>query len=660
MKTNPFNITKAVDYSDEQIKSYWVDIPEGGFTQIVKPTSPMPMLILGGKGSGKTHIMRYFSYGLQKLRYKEDFFKQFNEDGYLGIYMRCSGLNSNRFRGKGQSSEVWIDIFSYYIELWLSQLVLNTIIDIFNTHLSHIEEKIICGKIKDLFDSETKERNLDTFTSVLTYIKELQRLVDYNVNNISLTGGDLSNLEIQVTPGKLIFGIPKILESRIPLFKDIQFLYLLDEFENLTIEQQQHINTLLREKEAPSTFKIGARLYGVRTYNTNSADEENKENSEFEVYNIDKEFRDRENDYKEWAKTICVKKLSNAGYAASIDKESPHYINQFFEEFSLKELNESLKGKSDKNSRVYFNELSRELTKYKIQTPQIDQILSNLAFDQDRLLERANVFIFYRAWKDKKTDLLSSSTKIKSECEKYFLEKDKTTEHHKVLDKFKNDLIDKLCREANELTPYLGIDNFIKMSAGIPRHLLIILKHIFRWSNFNGENPFSGKKAISKESQNSGLKDAANWFLEDARLAGDTGEKMQSSIRRLGLYLKEIRFSQTPPECSISSFRINRLELDDSILKVLDYLEQYSYLINVTQRRDKNTNRMDYTYQVNGLIAPYFELSIWRRGVLSINKNEAKLIFAPHEERLFNDLISSKRRQYNPPFTAASSTLFDG
>ena len=67
---NPFNITKAVDFTDQEINDYWIDIPEsGGFQQLVKPTSPMPMFILGGKGSGKTHLMRYFSYPLQKIRH---------------------------------------------------------------------------------------------------------------------------------------------------------------------------------------------------------------------------------------------------------------------------------------------------------------------------------------------------------------------------------------------------------------------------------------------------------------------------------------------------------------------------------------------------------------------------------------------------------------
>src|SRR5207244_859788 len=127
---NPFNITKAVDFSDQEIHDYWVDMPSGAsFADLAKPTSPMPMLLLGGKGSGKTHLMRYFSYSLQSIRHGKDVLGGIQQDKYLGIYLRCGGLNSARFRDKGQTEEVWADVFAYYMELWLSQLVLNTVLN---------------------------------------------------------------------------------------------------------------------------------------------------------------------------------------------------------------------------------------------------------------------------------------------------------------------------------------------------------------------------------------------------------------------------------------------------------------------------------------------------------------------------------------------------
>jgi hypothetical protein len=90
LQDNPFNLTKANDYSDAQINDYWVDMPDGnGFLSILKPASPMPTLILGGKGSGKTHLMRYCSYEIQKLRHSGTLQESIKKEGYLGIYTRC-------------------------------------------------------------------------------------------------------------------------------------------------------------------------------------------------------------------------------------------------------------------------------------------------------------------------------------------------------------------------------------------------------------------------------------------------------------------------------------------------------------------------------------------------------------------------------------------
>ncbi len=72
MHANPFEVVKSVDFSDEEINEYWVDLAESRdqFTEIIKPLSPTPMILLGGKGSGKTHVVRHYSYNLQRIRNK--------------------------------------------------------------------------------------------------------------------------------------------------------------------------------------------------------------------------------------------------------------------------------------------------------------------------------------------------------------------------------------------------------------------------------------------------------------------------------------------------------------------------------------------------------------------------------------------------------------
>lgn len=645
---NPFNITKAVDYSDEEINRYWVDIPGGnGFADIIKPTSPMPMIILGGKGSGKTHIMRYFSFNLQKIRYGSNLISSIEKDKYIGVFMRCSGLNSGKFSGDNQTNDAWKNIFSYYLELWFAQLVVSILEEIVSDNLDEYKklEPTICSEIIALFDTDVNV-SPNSLSELKSFIQKLQKNVDYEVNNCAITGEQISSVRILVSPGSFAFGLPRIFTNKMPFLKDVQFIYLIDEYENLLEYQQKYINTLIRERESPVSFRIGARWYGIKTNSTYSGDEQLKEGSEYEKHVIDKLLRDRNADYEKFAKKICVSRLNQAGFA--VNEQDNRNINSFFEEFDLNSFFTKLKKKEYRDRYSYFITLHNELVK-KISEEEAQKIINNLTYSNSPLLERTNVFLFYRAWK-KGSDLLSSSEKIKEECLIYDNYPSKENlQHFKVLSKFKNDIIDQLCRETREDLPYTGYEKLVKMSAGIPRLLLIMLKHVYRWSIYNGENPFRNN-LISEDSQHKGLEDAVKWFMDDARVPGPHGKSISDGINRVGKLLHEIRFSDLPPECSLCSFSIDELDIDDAIQTNLDFLEQYSYLIKVNDGREKNSSVHRVTYQVNGLIAPRWEISIYRRGILHLKKEEVKAIFNSAEETDFGVIRNERLVKYNAPF----------
>jgi len=657
---NPFNITKAVDYSDEEINKYWVDISEGnGFIDMVKPLSPMPMFILGGKGSGKTHIMRYFSFNLQKIRYGDQLVEKIAEDKYVGIYLRCGGLNSSRFNGGTERPEGWKNIFGYYLELWFSQLLANVLLDLYTTNpiVCKAFEQSIINQLYHLFDVDVcgKFNSLKSFND---YLQQLQKEVDYDVNNSVITGKRISEIRILISPGKLIFGLPRILEKTVPSFKDVQFIFLIDEFENLLEYQQKYINTLIRERESPVSFRVGVRWYGVKTLNTFSGNEDLKEGSEIEKYIIDNLLRKNNAEYEKYAREICLTRLNKAGFNVDVPDNNTNSLDSFFEEFDLDGFFVKIKAKEESVGRSYLFKLEENLKK-KGSIGNVKYIIENLKYDANPLIERTNILIFYREWKAG-TDLSKASEIIKNDCLLYISNPaNKNLSHYKVLDKFKNDLIDQLHRESREALSYSGIDKLIKMSAGIPRHFLIMLKHIYRWSIYNGENPFS-IGTISEKSQRKGLIDASKWFLEDARASGEDGKLMSSSINRIGQYMQEIRFSNIPPECSLSSFSIKIIDIDESIAKILSFLEQYSYLINVNAARDKNSNTQRVTYQINGLLAPLWELPIYRRGILHLTTEEVSVIFKTNSDSEYTKVKNSRLSTYNAPFKNTNNpTLFE-
>ncbi|WP_281227588.1 hypothetical protein [Flavobacterium aquiphilum] len=651
---NPFNITKAVDYSDEELDKFWVDFPmDAGFSGIIKPTSDMPMIILGSKGSGKTHIMKHFSFTAQSLRWKEDIINGLKKDGYLGIYLRCSGLNGFKFKDKGSNTtEDWQKIFSYYLELWLSQLLLKNIIKILEDRkLVIANEHIIALEILNLLDTTEVSQNVKSFAHLVKYFNDLQKNIDYAINNKAFTKRSVSeSVEILASPGSLIFGIPEILSNEVVDFKNVKFLYLLDEYENFTDDQQKYFNTLIRERKNPACFKIGARRYGMRTYETLSAGEEIKAGSEFEVFDLDNIFRENKIGYKKFINDICLKRLLLSGI-----KIDENQISDFFESFSVDDF---LK-KMQTGQKGHFQYLGKKLNVFKYKAIRA-RVLENLKFNENILLERINIMLFYREWK-KGVDLLVASENIAIACSKYWLHKVEN-EHYRVVQKFKYDILDALARENGEkIRTTVGFDNIIKISNGIPRHVLIIMKHIFKWNEYYELASFkSTKSKISSQSQLNAIRDTAKWFIEDARIPGDHGSKAKDSIDRLCDYLRELRFSDIPPECSISTFSIKSKFIPAEISKIIDFLEQYSYIIEVGERRDKNTHSRYSTYQINGLLAVEWELSISRRGIVDLNSKEMKSIFFPDSENEFRAMLYSEKNKYNAPFTENTSpTLFD-
>lgn len=659
---NPFNITTAVDYSDEEINRYWVDFMsyDKSFPQLMKTDSPMPMLILGSKGSGKTHIMRYFSFNSKKIAYQDDFASRLVEDKYIGIYLRCGGLNSSRFQGSNFSNAVWKTLFGYYIDLWFSQLLLLIVEEvIFSTNVE-VDELKICNEItSNLFDNDIQFEACKSFSELRSLLRALQKQVDLEINNCSITGKTVVDVKILVSPGRLIFGMPKILERTVSIFRNFQFIFLIDEFENLLEDQQKYINTLVREREAPVTFRVGARWYGMKTYKTFSGEEDIKEGSEYEKYVIDRMFREKKDFYDQFVKEICVRRLEESGYSLASNNLTDFDFSQYYEKFNFSKYFESLAKRGDRIG--HFTAL-KSVLKSRLKATDIQIIVSNLSFPDDLVLERTNVFIFYREWRRSRgTGLVAISEDIKNELDSWRINPDgrTATRHYIVLEKFRNDITDQLFREAQDSIPYTGFQNLVRMSVGIPRLLLITLKHIHRWSVFQGENPFR-KDIVGVSAQIKGVEEASTWFLEDARIPGPNGKKVSDVISRLGQFLRELRFADTPPECSLCAFSINLNDINDNIRLVLDYLEQYSYLINVPDRIEKNSVRKFVTYQVNWLIAPKWDLPLSRRGILQLSKDEVSAIFGDDSDN-FEVLRRNKINRYNAPFSDVSSgqSLFD-
>lgn len=644
---NPFDLVKASDFSATEILEYWVDMAadRGGLVDILKPKLLMPMLLLGGKGSGKTHLMRYCSAPVQSARYEGNLCQAISKEGYLGIYVPAEGLNSQKFAGKGQDDELWLAVFSMYFELWLVTSLLSVVQQCTKlSELGELDEGKLIDGIAALFDKDVKNEFVD-LSSLIDYLTIVRKNIDYAANNVAITR-KRPEIEIIFSSGRLVYGIPKVIASVCPFFSETVFVYLVDEAENFTNLQQRFLNSLVRYRTGNSTIKIGARLYGVRTYDTLGSGEPIKRGSEYERVELDNFLRANKPDYEIFIRKLVSKRLQQAGLPAATG--SGEELAACFEEldtahFFQQPLLNILREREKKGAeRPYFKRLRGYLKQFVDPSEKhSDAIIDGLRSNKNPLLEKINTLLLYRDWERDPVKLLDASKKIQLQCASFLTGDSHGASYADVVKHFDSDMLAQFYRDCGVNIPYCGLGTLVHLSQGIPRNLLGILKQIYRRSLFAGERPFAGGK-ISVASQSSGVLDSAAWFWEDAQ-PDSFGPEVRQSIEALALLFRTIRFSDRPAECDLCTFSVDEEKLSENSRNVLRTCENWSYLIRIPGgAKNKNSKEVDEKYQFGPMLAPRWGISVHRRGNLELKPELAEAIFDIEKRQKLPDFFRER------------------
>ncbi|HXE45143.1 MAG TPA: hypothetical protein VN635_08090 [Conexibacter sp.] len=674
---NPFTITKATDLSDDQIESLWVDFQtDGGFYALADPTSPMPRMLLSGKGGGRTHLMRYFSAKLQ-LRRAQAEGRSVLDDGYVGVYTRLGGLNSGRFRGKGIGGEVWADVFAYALDLELAQRNLETAQTTF-ADVPALRERggEIAASVAAVFDAYPGEppRSID---ELIDTIRGIRSELDLQVNNAAIQRK--IKLLIRVTRGRLVFAVPQILVEAIAPQGAFTWLYLIDELENVTEEQQRYVQTLIREKEAPASLMLGSRLYGFRTRMTYSADEENKEGSEYTVFHPDETYVEQFSKFRRFCAHLVAQRLLESGYQAEQSRRRgasdsaarrtalAAELPRFFFEYQATRFGEAeTRFVHDGGPPRHLARLASQLSAANIPETEARAIVEALAFDGYPLVEQLNTFLFQQVWSRSGRDLEAAASRI-GEQGRAFVAGGASGRHAAAFREWRSDLLAQLLFAYERKQRYLGFDTFVRMAAGLPRHLVLILRNVYRAAEFNGESPFNDEP-ISEAAQRDGVIESANWFYDDAKPMGPIGEEVQEAVTRLADLFRALRLSDKPVEVGLTTFAVNASELTDAARETIRVATEWSMLIRWRKgRRDKNTRAVLDMYQLSPMLCPRWDLPLVRRGVTEFSGQEANAIFDPscsgdfaavHRARVAR--VTAPFRTERDPAAPQASLLGDG
>lgn len=645
---NPFSVVKATEYSDEEILSTWVpftgsDGKDDAIKLLLNPSELMPKYVLGTKGCGKTHILRYFSYELRNKFY-EDINTHITKDKYIGIYSRLDGLSSSRF-DHPNNQQAWMTLYDYYFELYQSIQFLE-IIDRVEKQLNTHSEAVITDKIKNYLELDmTGNKILDVITALNSIRIKIDRaIIDYAYTQ------DLDWRAIKPIRkfGDIIFGIPKIVCECIPILRDIKFIFILDEYEKLPCNwQKESLNTLVYEKKDNVTFWIGARRYGYTTLQTKTS-EPIKEGSEFQPVYLDEIIRSQgDKVFIKFANSLLKKRLE----AVNVRENIADNIESLFESYDESKFVSSL---STKHNLKHWLKLKKNINRIIQSDTQSDNIVNYLRSELESanpITEKFVLFLFYQKWAKQKFIQYNRLLDLAKEAIYDYRINSKTTEEK--LNKFRADLLAQLAVENGVISYiYAGLKELITIADFNPRVFLTLMKLITEDCFYKGYNPYlEENKRISVQSQYSGIIETAKWFISDIEVDGQERDQLALSINRLIDYLYVNRFCDKPTETSPCTFYYKKSNDVLDCAQIIQLANNESFIIEIeNSRKDKTLGVPQKSYQLNKLIATLYNLPIARRGILPIGEEMFKAIFSTIDQDKFNSLLLKKKQSLNAPF----------
>jgi hypothetical protein len=225
--------------------------------------------------------------------------------------------------------------------------------------------------------------------------------------------------------------------------------------------------------------------------------------------------------------------------------------------------------------------------------------------------------------------------------------------------KHKGDMVAQLLRENAQKQVYAGLTSFIRMSEGLPRSLLTILKHVYDWSLYLQEEPFSSGQ-ISARAQQRGVTEAAEWFLDQMLMEGEEGVRVRTVIERLATLFRINRFADKPIETSLIAFSVDKEQMTPAARQTLVLAENTSLIINIPRgQRERNSEQVTSKLELNGMLAPHWDLPIARRGVVSFNPSEADAVFECGNSERFEELRKSWEARMTAPLFGRTRSAGD-
>lgn len=261
-------------------------------------TTASPCVLLGGRGTGKTTVLRCLSYEGQYALSGFDS-RSIPEWSYYGMYYRINTNRVTAFKGEELTNKQWVRLFSHYLNLRLCTLIFQFLRWYSVTAPQPVElSSAACRKIgKSLHVAEAK-----SIADLEDHLEVAQIEFEAYINNV--VDGERPGISMPTAPVDALIGSLAML----PQFKGKNFFFLLDEYENLEDYQQQVVNTYIKHSGELYSFKIGVRELGWRRRTTLQENEQLISPADYVMINIGERLNGKR--FRSFARSVCNERFA--------------------------------------------------------------------------------------------------------------------------------------------------------------------------------------------------------------------------------------------------------------------------------------------------------------------------------------------------------------
>ncbi|MCB0744854.1 MAG: hypothetical protein KDC67_13180, partial [Ignavibacteriae bacterium] len=608
-----------------------------------------PKIFIGGRGCGKTMLLRYLSHQTTFSEKKEVIDDETIEN--IGLYWKVDTQTVHQLQKRGMPDDVWESAFEHLFTLMLTKEFLESLESIAksNYKLFSLDE---FNKI-ELFNFNSFGIN---FNGGLTQFKNF---IDSKRDEFQLWLRNVrKGVEPVFLPKSLIQSLLNELKNKIPFIVKSRFNIYIDEYENLIEYQQRIVNTWVKHSENPIIFHLAMKRNAFKTKRTIGS-ESLSNIHDYREHDLEKDGFNNKKEFRVFAAEIILYRLHSQGSLKGVEFNSKILIepNNYYlrqkEDYQTRILSIIDEIFPSATNKELANQILDDATLYK---RLIDRLKESLSKRNSNL--SATDFIYYD---DVRVSIVCISLlrrdninpfELKNEIIK--LKNGKSNKFFNKTDWVKNNFVGSYLLFYSSLSRacpiYTGFSTFCEMSNGNIRHLTELCYKTFLRASDNANNDMSFNIwLVNLNHQALAARQASATFLNEIKTFGSKGNQLHTFVMRLGnlFNMAHSNPKQSEPEQNHFSITKGKEMSSVELYPLLNEAIKWSVLFEHQITKKKSNVGPDLNeYVLNPIYAPYFHISYRKKRKLEFTSDTLNILLNGNLDE-YKKLLRFYREKWN-------------